>query len=142
LENNFASFLAGAWADVYHPITGGNNMHVVLYHDHRITRMRPFNCVSSLFNITRMKSCGGLIEDVECVAALSALKFCRKLDALRFTAGKLCGRLPKPQITQTHFANNTQRPMNIFFFIKKRPRLVLCEISYRTAARLIQLFAD
>ena len=42
------------------------------------------------FNISNMQSCRRLIENIQCSACIAPSKLIRKLDALRFAAGKRC----------------------------------------------------
>ena len=40
------------------------------------------------FYVLEMKSCGGFIKNIECIACVSACKFCRKFETLAFAAAE------------------------------------------------------
>src|SRR3569623_1131338 len=71
-----------------------------------------------------MQSGGGLVENVERIAALGALQFGRELDALRLATGKLGRRLAEPQITEPHFAEYVQRGAERRRVGKETPRRI------------------
>jgi hypothetical protein len=67
------------------------------------------------FDILRMQTCSGFIEYIQCVAAGDALQLRCELDALSLTAGELGRRLAEAQITESHFPQYVQRPMDARF---------------------------
>ena len=53
-----------------------------------------------LLDVGRMQAGGGLVDDIQRLAALRALQFRRQLDALRLASRQFGGGLAQPQIAQ------------------------------------------
>jgi hypothetical protein len=60
-----------------------------------------------------MQSRRRFIEHVQAAPALAALQLGRELDALRFTPGKLGGRLAQPQVAQSDLVQQQESTMRL-----------------------------
>ena len=79
--------IAGAGTHVDQPIRAGRDSHLVLGHDHRVTRIdQRIELGHELVDVRRVQPDGGLVDDIQCGAALLPLQLGDELDALGLAA--------------------------------------------------------
>jgi len=99
--DDLASFVAGSWADVDDPVACGDDLHLVLDDDHGVARLdQAVELGHELVDVRGVQAGGGLVEDVERVAALGTLEFGGELDPLGLASGKLGRGLAEPEVTR------------------------------------------
>ncbi len=109
-----AALVAGAGADVDHPVARRDHAHVVLDHDHGVAGVdQAVELRHQLLDVGRVQAGGGLVEHVQRVAALRALQLGRQLDALRLAARQLGRRLAEPQVAEADLAQHVERAPHV-----------------------------
>ena len=78
-----------------------DHIKIVFDHDHGITKLYQLvQNVDQAMNVSNVKSCRRLIEDINGIPRTTLAQFGRQLDALRFTAGERRCRLTEFDISQ------------------------------------------
>ena len=72
---------------------------------------------------------GRLIEEIQNTAGLTSGQFGRKFQSLSLASGERRGRLPQPEITQTHFGQGQARCMELGHSPKETHRLIDGELK-------------
>src|SRR5689334_17041087 len=115
------AFVSCTRADIHDPVAAVGNAHVMFHHDDGIAGVdQPAELYDELLDVSRMQSRGGLVKDVERVAALRPLQLGGKLDPLRLAAGKLRRRLAKSQIAQADLPQDIEGPAHLRLLGKER----------------------
>jgi hypothetical protein len=92
--NNLSALIACTGADVDDPVTGCDDLHIVLYNNDRVAGYdKVLQLALEALDIGWMKTGGGLVKDVESVAALGTLELGGQFHTLCFAAGELGSRL-------------------------------------------------
>src|ERR1700733_8878209 len=86
-RDDSATRVARAGANVDDPVAPCGNAHVMLHDHDAVTGVHQrMELLHETFNVSRVKTSGGLVENVEGVSTLRPLEFGCELDALRLTA--------------------------------------------------------
>ena len=101
-------------AEVDDPVGLGDEVEVVLDHDHRMALIHQLiQAIEQALNVREVQARGRFVQDVKIVLPMLELpEFRRQLDPLRLAAGEVRGRMtdgqiPQPQIVEHfEFANN------------------------------------
>src|SRR3989344_6160262 len=103
LGHEVATTFPALWADVDDPIAAFYKIEIVLNNHYRIAfvyeLLQYFN---KLFYIFIMKADGRLVEKIDGLLQMRAIKLRSNFHSLRFPARKSCGRLSETEISKTH----------------------------------------
>ena len=110
LRDDFAAFIAGIGAQVNHPISGFDDVQVVLDDEHRMSGVHePLKDRKQHAHIVEVQASGRLVEqkerrlDIVGAREREVGKVPHQFQALAFAAGKGVDGLPEPQITKPDF---------------------------------------
>ena len=85
LRNNLSPILAGTGADIDHPVTLGDDVHVMFHQDHGVARIhQPVQLEQQPFHIRRMQAGCWFIQYIKRLPVLRPLQFSREFDPLGF----------------------------------------------------------
>ena len=85
LRDNLSPILTSTGPDIDHPVTLGDNVHVMFDQDHGIARIhQPVQLQQQPFYIRRMQAGSRFIQHIQGLTVLRPLQFSREFDPLGF----------------------------------------------------------
>ena len=88
-----------------------------------------------------MEAGGGLVEDVEGVALLRTLEFGGELDALRFSAAELGGRLAEAEVAEPDLAEHGESALErVFRASSEKNSRAASTVRLRTSAMVLSRY--
>ncbi len=108
-----AAFFPCAGADIDDPVSGGDDVEVVLNDDDGVAAFdEAIELGEETFDVGGMQAGGGLVKDIEGIAFLRALELGGELDALGFASAELGGGLAQAEIAEADFAEDGERALD------------------------------
>jgi len=98
-ENKPASLVPAVRPKINDIVRGFYHVQIMLDDQDRIAAVnQALQDLQEFIHVGKMQACGGLIQNVKSAACGRLTQFTGKLDPLRLTAGKGCGRLAQTDI--------------------------------------------
>src|SRR5258708_6219563 len=130
-RDDLAALVPALGAQIDQPVRGFDDVKIVFDDQQRSAALQQLaERAEELRDVVEMQTCSRFVQNVEDALIIGAAEVRGQLQALRFSAGKRCRRLPETQVAESNFIQDSEFGNNLGYVNEKRQRFANRQLQY------------